>query len=98
VVDLGDAARLYALGGGYVGYMFSAKSNGNKLDIGNKSTDSYKNLDAGFNIGAGVKLFESLNVDFSGGIGIANLSNNQSNGLVSKLNVVRLTVTYQFGG
>ncbi|MBM1105596.1 PorT family protein [Aurantibacter crassamenti] len=98
VVDLGDAARLYAIGGGYVAYMLSAKSNGNKLNIGNKSSDIYKTLDGGLNIGAGVKLFDSLNIDFSGGIGITNLSSDQSNGLVSKLNVVRLTVTYQIGG
>jgi len=98
VVDLGDAARLYGIAGGYVAYMFSGKSNGNKLDIGNKSTDTFKSLDGGLNIGVGAKLFESLNVDFSGGIGIANLANDQSNGTVSKINVVRLTVTYQFGG
>ncbi|MRI00691.1 outer membrane beta-barrel protein [Kriegella sp. EG-1] len=98
VVDLGSEARLYALGGGYVAYMLSAKSNGNKLNIGNKDSDVYKTLDGGLNIGAGVKLFESLNVDLSGAIGIANLSSDQTNGLVSKLNVVRLTVTYQFGG
>jgi len=98
VADLGDSARLYALGGGYIAYMFSGTSNGNKLDIGNKSTDTYRSLDGGLNIGFGAKLFDALNVDLSGGIGIANLSSNQTNGLVSKINVVRLTMTYQFGG
>lgn len=98
VVDLGNFARLYAIGGGYVAYMFSGKSNGNKLDIGNKSTDTFKSLDGGVNVGVGAKLFDSLNADITGGIGIANLANDQSNGTVSKINVVRLTVTYQFGG
>lgn len=98
VADIGDAARLYAIGGGYVAYMFSGKSNGNKLDIGNKSTDTFRSLDGGLNIGVGAKLFDALNVDVSGGIGIANLSSDQTNGLISKLNVVRVTMTYQFGG
>lgn len=98
VADLGDSARLYAIGGGYVAYMFSGKSNGNKLDIGNKSTDTFKSLDGGLNVGVGAKLFDALNVDVSGGIGIANLANNQSNGTASRINVVRLTMTYQFGG
>jgi len=98
VVDLGSSARLYALGGGYVAYMVSGKANGEKFDIGNKSTDVFKALDGGVNVGVGAQLFDALNVDISGGIGIANLSNDQTNGLTSRLNVVRLTVTYQFGG
>ncbi|NHF58559.1 PorT family protein [Flavobacteriaceae bacterium TP-CH-4] len=98
ILDLGDVGRLYGLGGGYVAYMFSGKSNDVKIDIGNKSTDFFKPLDGGINIGAGVQFFEALNVDFSGSIGVANLSNDRSNGLKSRLNVVRLSVTYQFGG
>ncbi len=98
VVSLGNSARLYALGGGYVAYMVSGKSNGEKIDIGSKSTDDFKALDGGLNVGVGAQLFDALNVDISGGIGIANLSNDQTNGLTSRLNVVRLTVTYQFGG
>ncbi len=97
-VDLGDQAQLYALGGGYLGYIFSGKANGQKLNIGTKSNDFFKPLDAGINIGAGVKLFDSLNVDLSGGLGIANLTNDQSNGRVFRLNVIQLTATYQFGG
>ena len=98
LVELGNSAKLYALGGGYVSYMFSAKSNGEKRDIGNKDGDLFKTLDGGINIGVGAKLFDSLNADITGGIGIANLANDQSNGTASKINVVRLTVTYQFGG
>ncbi|WP_273565426.1 porin family protein [Maribacter halichondriae] len=98
VVSLGNSARLYALGGGYVAYMVSGKLNGEKIDIGSKSTDDFKAMDGGVNVGVGAQLFDALNVDISGGIGIANLSNDQTNGLTSRLSVVRLTVTYQFGG
>lgn len=98
IVELGNTASLYALAGGYVSYMFSAKANGEKRDIGNKDGDLFKTLDGGINVGVGAKLFDSLNADITGGIGIANLANDQSNGTASKINVVRLTVTYQFGG
>lgn len=98
IVDLGDVGRLYGIGGGYVAYMFSAKSNGIKVDVGNKTADVFKPLDGGINVGAGVQFFDALNVDISAGIGIANLSNDLTNGLTSRINVVRLGVTYQFGG
>lgn len=52
----------------------------------------------GINFGAGVQFFEALNVDLSASIGVTNLSNDVRNGLKNKNSVIRLTVTYQFGG
>jgi len=96
-LELGDVGRLYGLGGAYVGYTFSAKEDGQKLDVGNKRSDDIKPLDIGVNFGAGVQFFDALNVDLSASIGMANLSNIQTNGAKIKTRVVRLTVTYQFG-
>lgn len=96
-LDIGDM-RLYGFGGGYIAYMVSGKIDNEKLDIGKKNSDDFKSLDGGINIGVGIKMFDALNVDLSGTIGVANLSNDVSNGLRSKNRVVRLTVTYQFGG
>ena len=95
-LDLGDVGRLYGLGGSYIGYTFSAREDGQKLDVGNKSTDDIKPLDIGLNFGAGVQFFEALNVDVSASIGMANLSNIRTNGAKIKTRVVRLSVTYQF--
>lgn len=97
-LDLGDVGRLYGLGGTYLGYTFSAKENGQKIDVGNKSTDDIKPLDIGLNFGAGVQFFDALNVDISASIGMANLSNVRTNGAKINTRVVRLSVTYQFGG
>jgi len=96
-LDLGDVGRLYGLGGAYLGYTFSATEDGQKLDVGNKMTDDLKPLDIGLNFGAGVQFFDALNVDLSGSIGMANLSNIRTNAARIKTRVVRLTVTYQFG-
>ncbi len=95
-LDLGDVGRLYGLGGSYIGYTFSAREDGQKLDVGNKSTDDIKPLDIGLNFGAGIQFFEALNVDVSASIGMANLSNIRTNGAKIKTRVVRLSVTYQF--
>lgn len=97
VLELGDN-QLYGLAGGYVGYLLTAKLDGEKQEIGNKNDEDIKPLDGGVNIGVGIQLFESLNVDLSGSIGVANLSNVQTNGYKDNNRVFRLTVTYQFGG
>lgn len=97
-LDLGDVGRLYGLGGTYLGYTFSATEDGQKLDVGNKTSDDIKPLDIGLNFGAGVQFFDALNVDLSASIGMANLSNVRTNAARIKTRVVRLTVTYQFGG
>lgn len=96
-MELGDN-KLYGLAGGYVGYLLSGKLDAEKLDIGNKEEDDTKPLDAGINFGVGIQLFEALNVDLSGSIGVTNLSNFQTNGYKDNHRVFRLTVTYQFGG
>lgn len=97
VLELGDN-QLYGLAGGYVGYMLTAKLDGEKIEIGNDNDEEVKPLDGGVNIGVGIQLFDSLNVDLSGSIGVANLSNVQTNGYKDNNRVFRLTVTYQFGG
>lgn len=96
-LDLGDVGRLYGLGGTYLGYIFSAREDGQKLDVGNKLADDIKPLDIGVNFGAGVQFFDALNVDLSASIGMANLSNVRTNAARVATRVVRLTVTYQFG-
>ena len=96
-IDL-DVAKLYGLGGRYTGFLVSAKRDNDKLRIGSKTNDDVKMIDYGINFGAGAQFFNALNVDLSASIGVANLSNDVRNGLTNKNKVVRLTVTYQFGG
>ena len=93
-----DVAKLYGLAGGYTGFLLSAKQDNDKLRIGSKRNDDIKLIDFGINFGAGAQFFDALNVDLSAGIGVANLTNDVRNGGKTKNNVVRLTVTYQFGG
>ncbi len=97
-IDLDGDIRLYGLGGGSLGFLLSAKRDNTKLNIGSKTNDDLKALDMGINFGAGAQFFEALNVDLSASIGVTNLSNDVRNGLKNKNSVIRLTVTYQFGG
>jgi len=96
-LDVGGDIRLYGLGGGSFGFLLSAKRDNTKLDIGGNANDELKPLDFGINFGAGAQFFDALNVDVSANIGVTNLSNDVTNGLKNKTNVIRLTVTYQFG-
>jgi hypothetical protein len=96
-IDLGEI-RLYGLGGGSLGYLLSGKRDNDRLNIGNRANDDLRPLDLGINFGAGAQFFDALNVDLSASIGATNLSNDVANGLKNKNSVVRITVTYQFGG
>jgi len=94
--DVGDN-RLYAIGGGYFGYMLSAKINTTRLTIGNTLEDDQVPFDAGFRIGAGIKLFETLSLDIVSDIGFINIDGgSHTNGYREMNRTFRVTATYQF--
>jgi len=95
-VDLGET-RLYALGGAYFGYMVSAQFNTTRLTIGGTTSDDQRPFDAGARIGAGVMLFDALNLDLAFDIGFVNIDGGTHiNGYSEKNRGIRLTATYQF--
>lgn len=95
-VDL-EGTRIYALGGAYFGYLLSAKFNTTRLTIGNTNNDDVRPLDGGARIGAGVQLFDALNLDIAVDIGIVNIDGGEHlNGYRELNRGFRLTATYQF--
>lgn len=94
--DVGDN-RLYAIGGAYFGYMLSAKINTRRLTIGNTLNDDQIPFDAGFRIGAGIKLFEVLSLDIVSDLGFINIDGGEhANGYRELNRGFRVTATYQF--
>lgn len=96
-LDVGDM-RLYGLGGPYLGYMLSAKVNAHKLTIGGSNNDDQTPLDAGLRFGAGIQMFDALNIDMAYDLGIANISGKgtRDNGYTEMNRAFRITATYQF--
>jgi len=95
-VDFGGT-RLYALGGTYFGYLLSAKFNSTRLTIGNTNGDDVRPLDGGLRVGAGVQLFDALNLDMAVDIGVVNIDGGtHTNGYRELNRAFRLTATYQF--
>lgn len=95
-IDFGGT-RLYALGGTYFGYLLSAQINSTRLTIGNTNGDDVRPLDGGLRIGAGVQLFDALNLDMAVDIGVVNIDGGERRNGYRELNrAFRLTATYQF--
>ena len=99
-IEIGSS-KLCLSAGPYLGYAVSAnaKSGDAEVDvkIGSGDEDTYKALDYGLNIGAGVELNDKITIGLQYGIGLANISSYTDFGYSSKNNVFGISVGYMFG-
>ena len=99
-IEIGSA-KLCLSAGPYLAYAASGTKKGegynDKLDIGSDDDDTYKALDYGLNIGAGVELNDKITIGLQYGIGLANISSYTGYGTSAKNNVFGISVGYMFG-
>ncbi len=99
-IEIGSS-KLCLSAGPYLAYAVSgsAKSGDLELDvnIGSDDTDTFKALDYGLNIGAGVELNDKITIGLQYGIGLANISSYTDFGYSAKNNVFGISVGYMFG-
>jgi len=99
-IEIGSS-KLCLSAGPYLAYAVSgsAKFGDLELDvnIGSDDTDTFKALDYGLNIGAGVELNDKITIGLQYGIGLANISSYTGYGTSAKNNVFGISVGYMFG-
>jgi len=99
-IEIGSS-KLCLSAGPYLAYAVSgsAKLGDLELDvnIGSDDTDTFKALDYGLNIGAGVELNDKITIGLQYGIGLANISSYTGYGSSAKNNVFGISVGYMFG-
>jgi len=99
-IEIGSA-KLCLSAGPYLAYAASGTKKGegynDKLDIGSDDDDTYKALDYGLNIGAGVELNDKITIGLQYGLGLANIASHTDFGYSVKNKVFGISVGYMFG-
>jgi hypothetical protein len=80
---------------GVAGYKVEQSGDLHNINYGGGSSSDLKSFDTGFNFGAGVK-FKSTMISAQYGLGLANLSPDQSEGSEMKNRVIGITISSSF--
>lgn len=107
--DCGNAMKLFATVGPYLGIGISGKIQLSVEDQGNQETeereikwgndvaeDDIKRLDMGLTFGGGIEI-NSILAGISYDLGLYNISANQNNGKINKNRILKFSVGYRFG-
>ncbi len=95
IFEIGGSGYFYAAAGLNLGFMVSARFDGDKLNIGNTNDDNFKTLDLGLNTGIGVIFNDSFQVGLGTEFGLLDISTTDTSNL--KNIMLMVTLGYKFG-